>query len=445
MNPSELSRRAFLTAAGGAVLSAQSGPEIRVFHDDGGWCWFEDERAIVVGNQIVFGTVASGWRDQTRRGRIEVTSYNWRNGQRQTFPLETPKEGDDPQQWLDDHNSPALLERPDGKILALYARHGTRNQIHYRISASRGSADRWGPGKIFVPSPASRVTYSNPFYLSKEKRIYNFYRGYENSFKPSVIWSDDLGETWKAGGVVIDVPLAFRHRPYVKYCSDGVDTIHLAYTEGHPRNFNNSVYHVFYRDGRLHRSDGTVIRKLDEGLKAPEEGTRIFQGDENNVAWTTDFHITPSGELLLLYTVQKDSGSLPDREHGKDHRFRLARWSGGRWQDQEIAYAGSRLYPAEADYTGLGAVDPFDASTVFISTNADPARGSALPRRELFRGRSKPGGGFDWTAVTKDSAADNLRPIIPIWKERRALLWLRGTLRTYTDYDLEVVGFVESR
>jgi hypothetical protein len=51
-----------------------------------------------------------------------------------------------------------------------------------------------------------------------------------------------------------------------------------------------------------------------------------------------------------------------------------------------------------------------------------------------------------WTAVTKDSTADNIRPIVPIWKNKRyALLWLRGAYRTYTDYDLAVVGFIAKR
>jgi hypothetical protein len=49
--------------------------------------------------------------------------------------------------------------------------------------------------------------------------------------------------------------------------------------------------------------------------------------------------------------------------------------------------------------------------------------------------------------VTRDSTADNLRPIVPIWRaanDRTILLWLRGTYRKYTDYDLDVVGLLPS-
>ncbi len=66
---------------------------------------------------------------------------------------------------------------------------------------------------------------------------------------------------------------------------------------------------------------------------------------------------------------------------------------------------------------------------------------------EIFRGvTSDDAVTWTWTAVTKDSTVDNLRPVVPIWKDKRyALLWLRGTLRTYTDYDLAVVGFIAKR
>lgn len=435
------------------MAAAAPSPDIRTLLDDGGWCWFEDERALLMGDRLIFATIASGHRGPERKGNVQVTQYDLKTRDSITRVLHEPKGDPNPKQWMDDHNSPALLERPDGRLLALYARHGTMNQIHARVSERKRDATAWGPEKIIVPSEKSRVTYSNLFYLATEKRIYNFYRGFDNSFKPSFMWSDDLGESWQHGGVFIDVPTQFRHRPYVKYCSNGTDTIHIAYTEGHPRNYDNSVYHVIYRKGMLHKSDGTPIRPLKEGLRSPEEGTRVFSGDANNVGWTADIHMTPRGELMLGYTVQKDSGGLADRQHGADHRFRLARWNGEQWDDGEIAYAGSRLYPGEDDYTGLLALDAHDPLTVFISTDAHPVTGKPLlssgdgkRHREIFRGTTRDRKSYDWTPVTKDSTADNVRPIIPIAAgPRRAVLWLHGVMRAYTDYDFEVRGFVERR
>ncbi len=440
-----LTRRALLAGAALAPAAAAS-PQPVVLLDDGGWCWFEDERAIVTNGRLIFGVVSTGYRNPALAGHVRAVEYDLKSGRSIVSTLHDPAADTDPKQWIDDHISPAFLLRPDGRILTTYARHGTRNQIHYRISARPRSAARWQPERIFVPSEKSRVTYSNLFYLSAEKRVYNFYRGFDNSFKPSYAFSNDLGESWTPGGVVIDVPLQFRHRPYAKYCSNNSDTIHIAYTEGHPNAFDNSIYHVFCRNGQLHRSSGEPVRSLREGLRSPEEGTRIFQGGPNDVAWTTDFHITAQNELLLVYTVQKDGAGKPRGQGGLDHRFRLARWDGRQWHDHEIAPAGTRLYPGEDDYTGLAAIDPVDPTTLFISTNVHPATGASLPHREIFRGRTSDFASFRWTPVTENSAADNLRPIVPIWPgPRRALLWLRGEMRAYTDYSFEVVGLFENR
>jgi hypothetical protein len=251
----------------------------------------------------------------------------------------------------------------------------------------------------------------------------------------------------------------------VKYASDGRDTIHMAYTEGHPRDFDNSVYHVALRAGVLHRSDGTPIRSLEEGLRAPHEGTRVFTGDPGHVAWVVDLELDAEGRPVIAYSVQKGSAGLPRGQGGDDHRYRIARWTGETWTDEEIAFAGTRLYSGEDDYTGGIALVPGDPTTVFISTDAHPETGVPLVsatdgRRhwEIYRGTRSSGANearaagtateagsrepsWRWTALTEASTSDNLRPIVPRAEGREPiLLWLRGTYRSFTDYDLVVVG-----
>jgi len=425
--------------------------EIITFNDDGGWCWFEDERIAVQAGKLVIGSVAAGIHDPARKGDIEALSYDPATGKKTLATLHrsaSPAEGG---RWLDDHNSPAFLARPDGRMLAMYSRHGNEEKIYYRISAHPGDATAWQEEQVFVPSKTSRATYSNLHWLSRENggkgRIYDFYRGLDNSFKPSYAYSEDLGQSWISGNVFIEVPSKFRHRPYVKYASNGTDTVHIAYTDGHPRNFDNSIYHIYYRNGKLHRSDGALIRTLAEGLRSPEEGARVFQGDPNNVAWISDLHLDRQGRPYLAYSVQKDSAGLPDGQAGEDHRYRYARWRGTRWADYEIAYAGSKLYAGEDDYTGNIALDPQDPNTVYISTNADPVTGQKQRHWEIFQGTTRDGGAkWTWTAVTRDSTADNIRPMVPIWdRSNRAVLWLRGKMWSYTNYDFEIVGILAKR
>ena len=40
-----------------------------------------------------------------------------------------------------------------------------------------------------------------------------------------------------------------RHRPYVKVASNGVDTIHFAFTEAHPGRYPTAIYYAKYREG----------------------------------------------------------------------------------------------------------------------------------------------------------------------------------------------------
>jgi hypothetical protein len=429
----------------------QAGPAERapvVLNDDGGWCWFQDERAIVAGGRLVFGSVAAGRHDPSRRGAVEATGVDLATGATTRFRLSATPVGRPGTH--DDHDAPAFAVRGDGRLLAVWAGHGFESRILSRVSTRPGDPSAWGEERAFVPSPASRVTYSNLHRLAAEGgRIHDFFRGLDDRFKPSVAWSDDEGDTWTSGGVVIDVPAAVRHRPYVKYASDGQGTIHLAYTEGHPRDVDNSVYHLLYRGGWLRLSDSTPVRSLAQGLREPAEGTRVFAGDPANVAWVLDLELDAEGRPLVAYSVQKDSAGLPPGQGGEDHRYRLARWTGRAWDDREIAFGGTRLYAGEDDYTGGVALVPGEAGTLFVSTNADPASGRPLRSAadgkrhwELYRGTTGDGGRtWRWEAVTRDSTSDNIRPVVPRSPGREAiLLWLRGAYRSYTDYELEVVG-----
>jgi hypothetical protein len=433
-------RREFLAAAMAAAM-----PPFRVFHDDGGWCWFEDERVLVLGDKVIGGVVASGWRDPRRKGHVEVFEYDLKSGRGNRFTLKAPESDADRKAWLDDHNSPAFVRRPDGRLVTFYGQHGREEKIYYRVSAKKRSGLKWSPERVFVPSAKTRATYQNLFYLSAEKRIYDFYRGFDNSYKPSYAWSEDMGETWQSGGVLIQVPTGFRHRPYVKYCSNGVDAVHLLYTEGHPRDFDNSVYHVVLRGGELYSSDGRRLASMKEGLASPDQGTLIFKGDANNVAWVHDAHLDSEGRPVVAFSTQKDSAGLPPKQGGHDFRYHRAEWTGSEWRCEEIAFGGSKLYPGEDDYTGLIALDPQDPATVFLSSNADPATGAAGGGHwEIYRSHKPATGKWRWDAVTRDSTRDNIRPVVASGdRSRRVVLWLAGKMHTYTDFAYEVVGFSE--
>lgn len=419
--------------------------DVIVLNDDGAWCWFQDERAVISNGRLFVGSVANGTYDPGRTGDVDVTVVELRSGAITRHELFDHFQADD-------HNVPALWIRPDAKVLAVFARHGPDPEFFFRRTVDE--AGNWGPLHSFAPSANSRITYANLLFLSDENdgqgRLYNFFRGYDASFKPSYAWSDDYGKTWRAGNVVINVPSQFRHRPYVRYAADGRSEIHLFYTDGHPRDFDNSLYHVRYRDGWLHTSDGQRIQRLQDGLRAPGEGTQIFRGDAEHVAWVSDAHLSSDGQPHVVFSEQRGSAGLKsgDPHAGQDHRYHYASWDGRMWQQSEIAFGGSRLYVGEDDYTGNLCLDPANLNTVYASTNVDPVTNAPLlsaadgqQHYELFRGTSDDRGrSWSWEPLTKDSRVDNLRPVVPVSDDQTTrLLWFRGSYRTYRDYQTEVV------
>ena len=411
---------------------------------NGGWCWFQDPRAIMDGGAIVFGSVAGTTKPASAAGDVDITSFDLKTRQAITFTLA-------PAFQCDDHDVPAILQLSDGRYLAVYQKHGDDPLMRWRISAGPGDVTDWGPEQS--ADCGARDTYANLFQLPAESgRIYNFHRGFERN--PNYMLSDDGGRTFRYGGRLMN----WRHpqgssegsRPYVRYACNDRDTIHFINTEDHPLCYDNSIYHGFYRGGMLHRSDGSLIGPLATTQATdigPTSFTRVFAGDSGHIAWTSDIRLDAAGNPRVTFSV-----STPQKERGDDIRYWHGRWDGKHWVTNEIAHAGTRLYAREFDYSGLATFDPDDLARVVISTNADPKTGEPLISKadgqrhwEIYRGVTRDGGRtWKWTALTHDSSVDNLRPLVPASSGRgpKVILWLRGTYRSFLDYDQDVVGTI---
>src|SRR5262249_45667780 len=152
-----------------------------------------------------------------------------------------------------------------------------------------GSTDDWEPEQTLHTGAPTGVTYSNTFQLSSEPdRIYNFYRGHDRN--PHVMIGDAAGMKFNMTGRLLRwdktpatgaepskiTGASDRTSPYVRYVSDGVDTIHFITTEDHPRGYDNSIYHGFVRKGAVHDSAGRVVDSnlFDDDAKSPIAYTR---------------------------------------------------------------------------------------------------------------------------------------------------------------------------
>jgi hypothetical protein len=424
----------FITQVGFAQTDYVNG-NLTQLNRNGGWSWYEDERAILTGPKLLMSSIANASGADGRNGVVDVVSFDLNNRQKTQFGLATIV--------ADDHNTAALSTRTDGRYLAVYANHNSDNLTRYRISTNPGDATAWSAEQTF--NNGVGTTYSNTFYLPAEGKTYNFTR--TNGFDPNFLVSTDQGSTWTYGGQLLRDPAGSSSaRPYVKYASNNTDKVYFISTENHPRNNNNSLFAGYYSNNNVYRLDGTLVAPAGTNVASAPVVTNFapviaanstLNGEVRTHFWTTDLALDASGKPYAVFTSRINSDSL-------DHRFYYGRWNGSTWQVNELAKAGGYLYAAENDYTGLVALDPNNPNVVYISTKINPTTSATTAKYEIYRGETTTQGtSWTWNPITQNSTVDNIRPIVPRASDaNQALLWMRGTYTTFTNYDTAIVGLI---
>lgn len=434
------------------------------FNDNGGWCWYQDERALVdtKANKLLIGSVASGG---ARNGDIEATVYDLSAKTKKLYTISKSLES-----FIDDHNAPAFVIRPDGHYLAMYSGHRvdciSRTSIFDGTSWSAEKQFDWGPlGCPWAPPDAgmttNMVTYSNPWYLGSS--IFSAVRSVDTD--PAVLTSADDGESFSYEGRLASSPQQGYVAGYFKYWGNNIDRLDFIGTEAHPRNADNNLWHGYVQGGIVYDSFGTLVdgslkdmsstvtNAKDISAFTPVFKTRTtIHGVEMSHAWDIDLVRYADGTLGVLWQARANyTGNDKDStgEH-PDVRLLYARFDGTEWKLTYLVKAGPQLYSSEEDYVGLGALDPDDPTTIYISTPYDPTTDtlpSTTAKREIWRGTTCDNGAtFQWTPVTANSTRDNIRPIVPKWDAAHtALLWLQGTYNSAQAYALSVVGLVSGQ
>jgi hypothetical protein len=244
---------------------------------------------------------------------------------------------------------------------------------------------------------------------------------------------------------------------YYKYWGNGTDRIDFLGTEAHPRDNDNNLWHGYVQGGKIYNSTGTAIdttaadktgQDITSYTKVFATGT-AFQTPAGSVkmshAWNADLVRYDDGTIAAIWTARANTTT---DTNNNDLRLLYARYDGTTWKLTYLGKAGPKLYAAEQDYTGLGAVHPDDPHTIYISTTFDPRDDKTnLGKHEIFQGTTCDNGAtFTWTPLTARSTVDNLRPIVPKWDaSHTALLWLRGTYTTAQIYSQSIVGVISTK
>jgi hypothetical protein len=389
------------------------------FSPDGAWCWFSDPRAVERA-----GVTYSGW--VTTDGSIEVGALDHATGRVTSAVLH-------PEFERDDHDHPALLILPDGRIAAFYSLH-TKGDLRLRVTTRPGDISAWTPERELGLAMPERgrwgTTYANPVLLSQENnRVYLCWRG--SDWKPNIAYSDDAGSTWSTPQPLVARPGADQmNRPYLKLRSDGIGRIDFVFTDGHPRNEpGNSVYYMRYDNGQFRRADGTPLGGWEDLPIDPARCDRVYDGRTAGRAWIWDIAISAEGDPAIAFN------RFPSET---DHHYNHARWSNGQWHVTAITPAG-RWFPEtpegaterEPNYSGGMALDPADPAVVYTSR---PVNGVFEIERWTW---SPTDAGWRGTAVTAGSRWNNLRPVVVRAGAPGAsrVLWMNTQRYVhYTDY-----------
>lgn len=412
---------------------------------DGAWTWFNDERALWHQGELYAGYVTSA-------GDVGLSRYDPKERTATSYVLGSARA-----RQIDDHNNPSLMSRADGRLLAVYSKHGAAKEFYSRISllSNPVSASEWDVEQV-VPVPAGN-TYANVFQLSAEgDKVYSFHRCL--NWNPTLSTSTDGGASWQPATHFITAGISRSVRPYMRLVSNNTDRIDVLYTDGHPRDVENSVYHLYYKKGAFCRSDGSQIKTLESlplDHAAGERGSLVYAyKPELGRGWVWDVHYDKNDNPVCAFQTRRSDVTGTGWEHGRIYYY-YATWTGTEWRSTFIAHGGRALYEKENDYGAGMAIDPDDTRVVYVATNAarpfdlgdrDDVPLNKNERYELWRGFTADGGlSFDWQPVTRDSSEDNIRPAVPAnHGAGPGVLWVRGRYTTYTDYRTRIVALLEA-
>jgi hypothetical protein len=449
-----------------------------LINDNGGWCWYQDEKIYYdpcAGNVLTSTASASygfGGVGGARRSVVDSTTFNIATGKRTRIAMRSG--------GGDDHNMGAFWIRPDGRYLHLYCPHYTNYTTFYRLATYPHDGNAWGSEQSYnwmaIPGSPGHdepnfvdSSYTNIVYLSGEGtlgkgRLYNIHRIFART--PCLAYSDNWGEndangttTWKYMGR-LNKPAGGQTYSnfYHKFAGNGVDRIDFIGVENHPRDNNNCVYHGYIKNGNSYDSYGNYIDIInDQCAPSVQAFTKIFAAatpaaDTYHTGWTNELELDKNGYPVCLYQTRHGTtpwGS-PQGSWGitgaADHRFFYGRFDGTSWTSTELCMMGTGLHAPEADYIGMGCINPRDANVVYVSTNFDPRTDVNVGKHEIFKGVTPDNGlTWDWTQITFHSTVDNIRPAIPRqWDANNTVVfWTRGYYPGQEQYNFTVVGMVE--
>jgi len=361
----------------------------------GAWCWFQDPRCVTDGENTY-----AGWVEP--QGEITVAQFDH---QTREWELNRGIDAID----YDDHGSPAIHVREDGRVLFMYMEHNA-DEFRYRVTQDPHDVSALSPTESFE-IPGGGGNY--PQFVDTDDGLYLFHRdvGGGDSRDWFLRTSDDDGQSWSDQTKIVTFDGGYSL--YMRVSFDGTDRADVAVTP-HPRPNDTSLFHGYFvpSEDNWYTSDGD---RLDPPFHY-DEFTCVWDVEsEGRDAWIWDIKTNRGNPEVLYTTVATDDV--------EDHRYQYSRYVDGEWQTTPVAdtrqLVAKNTQSPEDHYSPGLYFDHQSPNDLFLAR--DPAgtdRDRSETRRgvELERWRvSEDGESVEVVeAVTEDSATNQFRPISPV-------------------------------
>ncbi len=401
------------------------------FSEDGAWCWFSDPRAVYFEGR--HKRTYAAWMDI--RGNVIIGFYDHNEKITKSEIIHENFE-------VDDHDNPSIFIDNEGFLFVFYSKHSKREPIYLLKSFEPEEISSWEPVHQLALNDTIQYTrYSNTYtytniqqLANEENRLYLFWRGAD--FKPNFSTSDDNGKSWTTGKIMVLPERIYRdRRPYMKISSNHRNTIHFAFTDGHPGNEPaNSIYYAKYKDGTLYKANGDEIMKWQDLPLNPTEADIVYDATlTNEKAWIWDVAEDKSQNPVMVY-VRFPNDTI--------HEYYYAIWNNNQWKNYKLIDSGT-WFPENTDrpqrepnYSGGIVLDHENPFIVYLSRQKEGIF-------EIERWET-PDKGKTWKIleITNHSKQNNVRPfVIRNYNEQDSLriLWMNIRKYThYTDYDASI-------
>ncbi|MBQ3110034.1 MAG: BNR-4 repeat-containing protein [Clostridia bacterium] len=274
----------------------------------------------------------------------------------------------------DDHNNPAVVVLPDGRIMIFYSKHTTENRMYYCVSKNPEDISEWNDWQYYycytaVENTTYNATYPSVFMVHDDEGvigndvIYVGWRGVhwkptlakfsmpdENGVIETIMGQTQFANTtYKTGSYADGGRSDSGRRPYTKYDYDfDRNLIYITFTANHPDNdVNNNIYYVTFNieDQGIYTAKGNFLQTLpfeNRGEYASQGAAgsngqwgvitndlvddypelllfdaneQITSGGERR-GWTWDIKVNEKGEPCIVYvdvtaTAPGPNGELP--------------------------------------------------------------------------------------------------------------------------------------